>query len=111
TVFPLLPIPRFSPPSLFGALRLWLSAPAVVFALGSAPGCVCGHGGPPPEAGKDFGDFGGTSVMAADAAPYLALARAVAEHRSRDTVPAPPARTGRRVFLTLWPGAPADGPQ
>jgi hypothetical protein len=41
-----------------------------------------------------------------DAAPYLALARAVLEHRDRGAVAAPPQAPGRRVMLALYrPGA------
>jgi hypothetical protein len=35
------------------------------------------------------------------------MARAILDHRGRAAVPAPPAAPGRRVFLALWPVAPA----
>ncbi len=65
--------------------------------------CTCGKGGgPPPEAGRDFGETG-TRV---DAAPYLALARGILEKHA-GTPPVPPA-PGRRVFLAWWPERPAS---
>jgi hypothetical protein len=82
-----------------GALAL-----AVLFALSA--GCTRGRGGAPPEAGRDFGNLGGGAV---DATPYLAMARAIVEHRGRATAPNPPAAPGRRVFLAVWPGSSGPG--
>jgi hypothetical protein len=66
--------------------------------------CTCGKGGgPPPEAGRDFGETG----PSVDATPYLALARGVLEQHPASP-PAPPA-PGRRVFLTWWPARPPSG--
>jgi hypothetical protein len=46
-----------------------------------------------------------------DAAPYLALARAVLSPQGRAGAPAPPQSPGRRVFVVLWPAAgSSDGP-
>ena len=70
-----------------------------------AAGCTCSGGqgdhGAPPEASRDFGD---TSAPPPDAAPYLALARAIVEHgkEGRTSVPAPPQAPGRRVFLAFY---------
>ncbi len=59
----------------------------------------------PPEASRDFGVLTALSGPAADATAYLAMARAIVEHRGRDTAAAPPPAPGRRVFLELWPGS------
>jgi hypothetical protein len=69
----------------------------------------CSRGGPPPEAGRDFGD---TSAAAPDALAYLAMARAIIEHRGRSAAPEPPHAPGRRVFLALWlaPAQAGRGP-
>jgi len=67
-------------------------------------GCTCGHR-LPPEAGRDFGDI---ARPPPDGAPYLAIARAILEHRGRGGAPAPPQAAGRRAMLTLWrPGSEA----
>jgi hypothetical protein len=64
------------------------------------------------DARADFGD----TTPAIDAHPYLALARALADHRGRASAAEPPAAPGRRVFVTLWTGqaapivATANGP-
>jgi hypothetical protein len=67
-------------------------------------GCTRGHTGPPAEAGRDFGNLAVPLGSAADATPYLAMARAIVDHRGRAAVPAPPPGPGRRVFLSAWPG-------
>jgi hypothetical protein len=67
--------------------------------------CTRGGGGPPAEAGRDFGNLALPLGDAADATPYLAMARAIALHRGRGAVPAPPPGPGRRVFLAAWPGS------
>jgi hypothetical protein len=85
---------------LLAATRRAMAIAALGLAL--APGCTCSRGGPPPEAGKDFGESALTQP-APDAMPYLVLARAVVEHRGRATVPAPPDAPGRRVMLAFWP--------
>jgi hypothetical protein len=77
------------------------------FGLG-AWGCTRGSGGPPAEAARDFGDLGSVAARI-DATPYLALARAIVDHRDRAAVSAPPAAPGRRVFLALWPRGPSGG--
>jgi hypothetical protein len=81
----------------------------LLFGLGAC-GCTRGSGGPPAEASRDFGDLGAIAAQAGgagvDATPYLALARAIVDHRDRATVPPPPAAPGRRVFLALWPATP-----
>jgi hypothetical protein len=65
-----------------------------------APGCTCGHGESlPPEAARDFGD---TSAPVPDAAPYLAMARAILEHGGRAGVPQPPSAAGRRIVLACY---------
>jgi hypothetical protein len=69
--------------------------------LSLAPGCTCAHGESlPPEAGRDFGD---TSAPVPDAAPYLAMARAILEHGGRAGAPEPPAAHGRRIVLACYP--------
>jgi hypothetical protein len=79
-----------------------------VFAVAALTACsTCGHSGPPPEARRDLGD---TSAAAPDAAPYLAMARAIVEHRGRAAVASPPQAPGRRVFLVLWPDGGSAAP-
>jgi hypothetical protein len=81
----------------------------VVFAAFlAAAACTRGSGGPPGEAGRDFGDLAPPLGSAADATPYLAMARAIVEHRGRAAAPAPPPGPGRRVLLAAWPGAGAS---
>ena len=88
---PLFPTPPRPP----GALIL-----AALAVLAAAPGCVCGRGGPPPEAGKDFGDLTGP---APDALACMAAIRATLEHRpGAPPAAAPPAAPGRRVMLAYW---------
>jgi hypothetical protein len=67
--------------------------------------CTRGGGGPPAEAGRDFGNLGLPLGGAADATGYLAMARAIVDHRGRGAVPPPPPGPGRRVFLAAWPGS------
>jgi hypothetical protein len=69
--------------------------------------CTRGGGGPPAEAGRDFGNLALPLGGAADATPYLAMARAIALHQGRGAVPAPPPGPGRRVFLVAWQPASA----
>jgi len=64
--------------------------------LATAPGCVCGRTGPPPETGKDFGDLSGPPP---DAARCLQATRPTLEG---NPPPAPPAGPGRRVMLAYW---------
>jgi hypothetical protein len=59
---------------------------------------VCTHG-PPPEVGKDFGGIAGSAL---DAGPFLALARAIVDHKGREGATPPPPAPGRRVALALW---------
>src|ERR1700679_4178614 len=76
---------------------------AAIAGLGLAPGCVCGNSHAlPAGASRDFGDTGVAPPDATQAAAYLALARAVVEHKGRAAVPAPPAGTGRRVMLAYY---------
>jgi hypothetical protein len=84
------------------AIARFAAAAACAAAAESLAACTCGHSGPPPEAGKDFGAI---AAPDADAWPYLSLARAVVEGKPAPVVaPAP----GRRVFLASWPAA-GDG--
>jgi hypothetical protein len=79
----------------------------VLFVLGAplfALACTCGRSGPPPEAGRDFGQYG---AGPSDPWPYLVLARAVLEGKAPPPTPPVPSAPGRRVFLALWP---ATGP-
>ncbi|MGH7269751.1 MAG: hypothetical protein ACREJ3_04910, partial [Polyangiaceae bacterium] len=89
-----------------GSLARVLVARALGAALLSfvllAAGCTCGRGGPPPQAGRDFGD---THAAGVDAQAYLAIARAILEHRA-PPAPAPPPSPGRRVLLALWASSP-----
>ncbi len=85
-----------------GAHALRALSASAAFAVFAA-GCTRG-GGAPPEAARDFGSLAGGAV---DATPYLAMARAIVEHRGRATVPAPPAAPGRRVFLAVWAASTA----
>jgi hypothetical protein len=84
-------------------------AVAVACAIAMLPlsaGCTCSRGGPPPQAGADFGDTSAPGPGAAGVAPYLAMARAILEGKGRSAVPAPPEAPGRRVMLALFrPGA------
>ncbi len=75
---------------------------AMSLMVASIGACTRGGGGPPAEAGRDFGAF---SAGAVDATPYLVMARAILDHRGRAAVPAPPAAPGRRTFLAAWPAA------
>jgi hypothetical protein len=68
-------------------------------------GCTRGHAGPPADAGRDFGNLALALGGASDAAPYLAMVRAIVDHRGRAAVAAPPPGPGRRVFLAAWPGS------
>ena len=65
------------------------------------------------EAGARRPRRGTTSATVAaltpDATPYIAMARAIVEHRGRAAVAAPPPAPGRRVFLAAWAGAPGAG--
>jgi hypothetical protein len=71
-------------------------------------GCsTCGRSGPPQEARRDMGD---TSASAPDAAPYLAMARAIIERRGRAAVASPSQAPGRRVFLAFWADAGGVAP-
>ncbi len=74
----------------------------VVSAATPLAACTCGRSGPPPEAGRDFGEVGAPGV---DSSPYLGLARALFDGKPAPAVERAP---GRRVFLALWPAA-ADG--
>jgi len=85
--------------------RVVLFRVAMACALGALPlsaGCTCSRGGPPPQAGADFGETSAPSLAAPAAAPYLAMARAILEGRGRSAVPAPPQAPGRRVMLALF---------
>ena len=80
---------------------------ALAACLAIAPGCTCrgGHG-LPAEASRDFGDTTAAPPDAAQAAAYLAMTRAIVEHKGRAAAPAPPPGTGRRVMLAYYhPGA------
>jgi len=70
--------------------------------------CTRGGGGPPAEAGRDFGNLALPLGGAADATSYLAMARAIVDRRGRGAVPPPPPGPGRRVFLAAWPGSAAS---
>jgi hypothetical protein len=76
-----------------------------------APACTCTGGSgdrpPPAEAQRDFGD---TTSPVPDAAPYLALARSILEHKGRSAAPSLPPSPGRRVLLAAYPAvqAPSD---
>ncbi|HEV3190157.1 MAG TPA: beta-L-arabinofuranosidase domain-containing protein [Polyangiaceae bacterium] len=52
-----------------------------------------------PDPARDFGDM---RAPAPDALSYLAMARAIVEHRGRGAVAEPPQAAGRRVFLVHW---------
>jgi hypothetical protein len=79
------------------------AAPAVLLAAATLlAACTCGRSRPSPDAGRDFGQI---AAPAADAWPYLTLARAVLESKPP---PAAPPAPGRRVFLAAWP-ATGDG--
>jgi hypothetical protein len=96
-------------PWLAGA-RVSLAALALLLAAASGlAGCTRGTSGPPAEAGRDFGDLAQPLAAGADATPYLAMARAILEHRGRAAAALPPAAPGRRVFLAVWPAAPGAG--
>jgi hypothetical protein len=57
--------------------------------------------------GKDFGDLAhAPHLTGAEATAYLAMARAVLDHRGRAAVPPPPPAPGRRVVLAVWPTPP-----
>ena len=76
---------------------------ALAVSLGLAPGCTCGGGRSlPVEAGRDFGDTAAPPPDAAQAASYLAMARAIVEHKGRTGAPAPPPGTGRRILLAYY---------
>jgi hypothetical protein len=79
---------------------------ALALAVVGVVSCTRGGGGAPPEAGRDFGSF---TTPPPDAAPYLAMARAILDHRGRGAVPVPPQAPGRRVFLAFWPAPPQAG--
>ncbi len=89
------------------ARSLHLAGLAVTALLALAPGCTCGSGhGLPEEARKDFGDTSIPPPDAAQSAAYLAMARAIVEHKGRAAAPAPPPGTGRRVMLAYYhPGS------
>ena len=87
--------------SLFGAWVAWLAA---VAPLALAPGCTCrGRSALPAEASRDFGDTRAPPPDAAQAASYLAMARAIVEHKGRAAAPAPSPGTARRVMLGYYP--------
>jgi hypothetical protein len=92
-------------------LAVVLAAAGIGLGLGGLDACARGHGGAPAEAGKDVGDVEHAPHLSpGDAGAYLAMARAVLDHRGRAAVGAPPAAPGRRVFLAVWPsGAGARG--
>ncbi len=77
----------------------WSPLAAVVWCAAINAGCSRGCGSPLPDPARDFGD---TKAPAPDALSYLAMARAIVEHRGRDAVTQPPQAAGRRVFLVLW---------
>jgi hypothetical protein len=80
-----------------------LAALAAALATGLAPGCTCGGGHAlPAEAARDFGDTTAAPPDAAQAAAYLAMARAIVEHKGRAAAPAPPPGAGRRVMLAWY---------
>ena len=81
---------------------LWSRAAAIA----ALAACTRGGGGPPADAGRDLGNLAAPLGAAGDAAPELAMARAILDHRGRAAVAAPPAGPGRRVFLAAWPGSP-----
>ena len=76
----------------------------LIFAAVTLAGCSRGCGPPREDIARDFGD---TKAPAPDALPYLAMARAIVEHRGRGAVPEPPPAAGRRVFVVAW-RAPSD---
>lgn len=83
-----------------------LLAPLALLALLPLAGCTRGGGGAPAEAGHDFGNL---AAPTPDATPYIAMARAIVEHRGRAAVAAPPPAPGRRVFLAAWAASPGAG--
>ena len=88
------------------------AAPAAL-ALASmlaAGACTRGGGGPPADAARDLGNLAPPLGAAGDAAPYLAMARAILDHRGRAAAPEPPAGPGRRVFLAAWLGSAGASP-
>lgn len=68
-------------------------------------GCARGCGAPPPEAGKDFGALGEPAPTDAMMDALLGAARDVVERRAPRAWPGSSGRSGRRVFLMLWPTA------
>ena len=84
----------------------WSWVAVVVSCAAAVTACARGCGSPPPDPIRDFGDT--MAPPPADALSYLAMARAIVEHRGRGAVSAPPPAAGRRVFLVLWhpPGEP-----
>src|SRR5580698_7764979 len=84
---------------------------AVMLALaaalgGGATGCTCAHGVSKADAARDFGEVGAPAPDVVASAAYLAMARAVLEHRPAPTgadLPAP--GPGRRVVLAMYPPA------
>jgi hypothetical protein len=82
---------------------VWVAFCSLATVCTALAGCArCG--GPKTDPRADFGD---TSAPIPDARPYLALARAIVDHRGRSAAPEPPVSAGRRVFLELWNGPAA----
>ena len=76
---------------------------ALVACLALGPGCTCGNGRAlPTEASRDFGDTAAAPPDAAQAGAYLAMGRAIVEHKGRTAAPAPPPAPGRRVMLAYY---------
>ena len=81
---------------------------ALVALVAVTAACTRGRSAPPAEAGRDFGDLASPLGSSADATPYLAMARAIVDHRGRGAVAAPPPGPARRVFLAAWTGSAAS---
>ncbi len=90
-----------------GILRVRALATPVTLVLSAIAlcGCTCERGPSAVDIGRDFGAIG---APVPDIAPYLAMARAIAEKRGRSAAPEPPPAPGRRVMLVFWPASGAD---